>query len=1152
VKSGHYFLLLFMLPVALVVLLVVPITFWNLSTIQKQHRSDWQAEAAILHLLAESAAIDGEIAAIHQRTLTRLGQVAAGALDGAGMSQFLAESVDMQAILDRRVADLTRAPQVQAAAPAEAEVVAAEFSSYRNLLAMATESAVADLPQAMEHLRNAQEMSFLFSGHKSILTRKLMTYAGQQGEANSRVFDRVLWRTVLIAAIALVIMLFASYVAGRWVSRRFVNIADALHDLAMNQPSPPALPYIEQMYFHGGGAFREMARSVLSFRNTIVERQHAEVELRKLSLAVEQNPNSIIVTDTSGTIEFVNQGFIDATGYQVNEVLGQNPRILRSGKTPPSVYADLWSTLKSGRPWRGELINRRKDGDEYVEFALINPLRQADGRVTHFVAIKEDITAKKKLQAELKNYRDHLEDLVAERTRQLQLANERLGETEFAMDRSGIAIYWIDANTGRFVNVNAHACERLGYARDEMLQLTLQDIDPAFPADKFRAAASTLREMGKGRFESTNRCKDARVFPVEFTFYYQTPTEHHDGRFIAFVTDITQRKEAEQVVAAAREAAEAANRAKGEFLANMSHEIRTPMNAVIGLTHLCLGTDLSAKQRDYLDKVARAAGSLLGIINDILDFSKVDAGKLEMESIPFAMNEVLANLGSLFEVKAREKGLDLHVAASEAVPAVLLGDPLRLGQVLRNLVGNAVKFTARGAIRVQVDVADSTVDAVVLRFVVRDTGIGMSAQQMAQLFQPFTQVDASITRKFGGTGLGLSISRRLVELMGGEIHIDSAIDTGTEFSFTARFGKTDEAIVPLRRSLDVGQALCGARLLVVEDNEVNRQVAQELLEQAGITLVMVENGQLACERLDKETFDGVLMDLQMPVMDGITATREIRKQARFKDLPIIAMTANAMVGDQENCLAAGMNDHIAKPIDPDSLFETLARWIRPAKPGSARALDEASRPLDSVPLPVIPGLNVAESVRRVGDNVACYYGVLEKFRTQQANTVAAIRAAMAAADWPTAERLVHTLKGLAGTLGAPALQTLAADLEQYLDGQPDMARATALLQELEPLLEALLRSIDTALAHRVSPAAAASLPADQLQPLLKKAQNQLEAFDAGIEETLQDLLRVRPLPPVLADTLAVVARQVSAYDYEAALEELQSLAGQADIFGEAG
>jgi CheY-like chemotaxis protein/HPt (histidine-containing phosphotransfer) domain-containing protein len=449
---------------------------------------------------------------------------------------------------------------------------------------------------------------------------------------------------------------------------------------------------------------------------------------------------------------------------------------------------------------------------------------------------------------------------------------------------------------------------------------------------------------------------------------------------------------------------------------------------------------------------------------------------MEMDRRPFELEEVMGNLTTIVGVKSQEKNLAFILKTAPNVPSSLIGDPLRLGQVLINLAGNAVKFTEKGEVLVRVELEKESDDQVTLRFTVKDSGIGMSQKEIDNLFRPFTQADTSITRKFGGTGLGLTISKRLVEKMGGRIWVESAPGLGSKFIFTACFHK---AGVSGWDSLASGQfriagaqfnqALVsqfrGAHMLLVEDDEINQQVAREMLENYGIKVTVAENGEEAIAWLKKEQFDGVLMDMQMPVMDGVSTTREIRKDPRYAKLPIIALTANVMVSDQNEILAAGMNDHIGKPIDPDHLVATLAKWVHPNR--------TTETPVPPVPtsatetLPNLPGIDVDASVRRIGGNVTLYYSLLDTFRVNQQQVVSRIREALASNDPITAERLAHTLRGIAGTLGAESLQNQAEILEKNIK-HGSFGNVESLLEQIDQEMVSLIAKIDQAIEARIS------------------------------------------------------------------------------------
>lgn len=490
------------------------------------------------------------------------------------------------------------------------------------------------------------------------------------------------------------------------------------------------------------------------------------------------------------------------------------------------------------------------------------------------------------------------------------------------------------------------------------------------------------------------------------------------------------------------------------------------MNAIIGMSDLALRTGLNPQQEDYLQKVSTAAHSLLGVINDILDFSKIEAGKLELEEGTFALAEVLDRLRGLVEFAAREKGLRFLVDLAPEVPAVLRGDSLRLGQVLTNLCNNAIKFTEQGEIVLSIRQLASEAPWVTLHFSVRDTGIGITEKQLSRLFQPFSQGDASHTRKYGGTGLGLAISAQLVEQMGGKIAVHSTPGQGSDFYFSVRLRTSDSTDVGPHEKTGSGQdLLAGLRVLLVEDNDFNQQVATELLAGvAGAQVRIASNGQAALQALEEADFDVVLMDIQMPVMDGYETTRRIRADRRWKALPIIAMTAHAMARDRELCEQAGMNGFVTKPFDPARLFAQLAQW-RPTVAIAATAPTVSPLPAgETVPL---AGISAALGLKHSFGRAEIYEKMLHMFLQTRAATSDEMQALLAAGDIEGAARLAHSLKSSAGTIGAEALSAAAAALEEALDagGQASFALQLAEFNaELAQVLAGLWRHCDATVA----------------------------------------------------------------------------------------
>ncbi len=1162
-------------------------------------------------------------------------------------------------------------------------------------------------------------------------------------------------------------------------------------------------------------------------------------ELRKLSRATESSPVSVVITDKKGTIEYVNPTFCEVSGYTAEEAIGQNPRILKSGNLPQSFYKELWETILAGNVWKGDFINLKKNGEEHWESASISPIKNDRGEITHFVAVKLDITERKKAEETIHQQKEFVEAVINSipdaiavievETGKIVDANEAfvaevgkpyeqiLGQycyemthglsemcmpplhecpmlktmetgqkctvehihkgpddeelymevTTFPiMEASGtfsqvvhvarditerkqaeVAIKnsekslaqiidflpdptWVVDNDGKVVRWNRAIENLLGIKGEEMVgkgdyeyalpfygerRPVLIDLVKNWDASyekkylsvkkdgdilvsesyhpslgdggmylhgaagllhdangEVTGAIESLRDITDEKkaeielFEAKDRLQaiidgvhslvfvkdlkgrhllvnlyfeeafgmskeevigktDMDIFPQEIAteimaidrqvmttqkaVHLEVPIPHQDGtvrihlteKFPLFdnqgqvygmcglATDITHQKDIEQELKKARLAADEANKAKGDFLANMSHEIRTPMNAVIGMAHLTLKTELTTKQRDYLNKIQSSANALLGIINDILDFSKIEAGKLDIETVDFHLDDVLENLGNLVSVKAQEKEeLEVLFSTAQDVPRFLVGDPLRLGQILINLSNNAVKFTESGEIVVSIEKVRQQEDQVVLKFAVSDTGIGLTEEQMGKLFQSFSQADTSTTRKYGGTGLGLAISKKLVNMMGGEIGVESTYGQGTSFSFTAQFGlgkerakkrfahstdmkgmkvlvvddnptsrdilrdllesfsfdvtlvasgeegiteiesadktqpfklvvmdwkmpgmdgieasqhiKTDSQlkhtpaiilvtaygreevmqqadqagldgfllkpvnpsvmfdtimqafgeIVPetsriaKKKGVDVIKDIQGACILLVEDNEINQQVAKEILEGAGLHVTLADNGQEAVDAVNQHDYDAVLMDVQMPVLDGYAATREIRKDERFKDLPIIAMTAHAMAGDEEKSLGAGMNGHVTKPIDPEKLFAALQKWIQPIdKRVQISTVEQQPQVVSTKPVLArdedlprsLPGFNISAGLERLRGNKKLYRKLLVDFGSKYKGAADEIQAAMQAEEPDQAHSLIHNLKGLAGNLEATQLQKAAVAAETLVKGK---------------------------------------------------------------------------------------------------------------------
>ena len=936
------------------------------------------------------------------------------------------------------------------------------------------------------------------------------------------------------------------------------------------------MPKGKAVYLATKGALRDESGQVIGtfgISRDISDRHAVEQQLRKLSLAVEQSPNGILITDLQGRIEYVNDAYVQMSGFAREELVGQVPRVLAPGRLPPEIKAAAERLFAQGLSWQGELKNLRKDNSAFTEKVHIAPIRQPDGSFTHFLAIIEDVTERRRIESELARHRHHLEELVSERTQALEAAvlartaSERFAHA-IADNQPNLVSYW-DCEL-RCAFANRPYANWIGRPAATIVGQHLRDVlGPALAEQNRSQHEAVLRGQAQS-FEEDLRSHDGRGGH----FLTHLVPDHQDGVLMGFfvvAVDIGRVKQAERrlqqlnnELMLARDKAEEANQAKSAFLANMSHEIRTPMNAIIGLTHLLQRESAGGAAAERLGKVNDAAHHLLEIINDMLDLSKIEAGKLSLEQIDFSLEQLLQRTVSLVADRAFAKGLEL-VQNTVELPPMLHGDATRLAQALLNLLGNAIKFTDRGTVMLHGELVSHDAQKLQLRFTVSDTGIGIAPHSLGRLFTAFEQADSSTTRRFGGTGLGLVITRHLARLMGGDVGVESIAGQGSHFWLTctlapARGSATEAAALPagpavhglralvvddvalardaqsamlqacgfvvhgvadataaisacataeaqgqpytlllvdaglaqslrghggpavqvvelatsdilsnlhppgqspaydarLVKPLTMGKLaatlhalhipavwagagfadtapqpksaqsatpihLAGLQVLLAEDNPVNQEVAGELLRQVGVHVDMAANGSEAVALARDRRYDLILMDMQMPGMDGLQATTLIRGNPMHAFTPVLAMTANAFEDDRAACLAAGMNDHIAKPVNPSELYATMTRWVQGRAVSRAPAADPGAHHLRPArdALAVQPA---AEPIREI--------------------ELDALEQLLASGDFAAGAHFRAIAPRLAATYGAAA-----RSMDTCL-GQHDYARALAVLREL--------------------------------------------------------------------------------------------------------
>ncbi|WP_394172693.1 PAS domain S-box protein [Thalassotalea litorea] len=1015
----------------------------------------------------------------------------------------------------------------------------------------------------------------------------------------------------------------------------------------------------------------------------ITQQESLKAELEesenRFATILDSVADGVVVIDRKGTIQNFSRSAEMIFGYNREEVVGKPVAILQ-----PDEMGDTHDIFLAHY--------RSQKGSD-----VVNHVRQLTAQRKNKEVFPMEIAVREAVLDHQKVFIGILRD-ITERNRQQQrliASEERL---DSATHGAKIGLWELYPQKGSAL-INSVWATMLGYEPLDILESDskwsklkggYETWMSLFLVEDQQLLKQLVRDyMGQKIVEHSNeirmRCKDGSYKWI-LTMGRVIETDNHNvpTRISGVHIDINDRKKLELNYESAKEVAENANRAKSNFLANMSHEIRTPMNAIIGMSHLALSTELDSQQRGYIDKVHRSAESLLGIINDILDFSKIEAGKLDVEMSNFGLTEVLEDLVNFVGIKAEEKHLELLFDIQSDLPTALIGDSLRLTQVLINLTNNAVKFTHDGEVLLQVSSLRTTNTDVEINFAVSDTGIGMSEEQQADLFKPFTQADASTTRVHGGTGLGLAISKKLINLMGGEISVQSKLGKGSTFSFTIKFkrqlntpnkvltkvakihhilvvddnahardiftrilqsmgyrykvvgsakdalalinkhdesdpfqlllidwqmpvldgvamarivltelklknpplvfmvtafgreelslqlndlvvdeiltkpvtrNKLQQAIVqisgerkpsnlqfstPKLKMKAAIKQLKGARILAVEDNEVNQQLISALLTKNDIDCDIAENGLIAIDMLEPDRYDGILMDCQMPVMDGYSATRKIRELEEYKDIPILAMTANAMAGDKEKALQAGMNDHIAKPINVETMFQIMANWINTDKrqPAQPSNLPIVSNVKTSLP-PKMITINVNDGLRRAMNNSLLYQKLLLGFSKSQQGFKAKFRAAIEHNDVDEAVYLAHTLKGLAGNIGAFDVQQNAEVLEQQARSG-NLSFAT--MQQVTRPLEMAINEINVKVPELDSPSELEENQSRE-EKVDEKCIDELMRMLADYDTATTDFITTHRtnLRSILGASLFTqLTRSIERYDYETALQDLQT------------
>ncbi len=762
--------------------------------------------------------------------------------------------------------------------------------------------------------------------------------------------------------------------------------------------------------------------------------------LKKLSLAVEQSANGVVITDKKGIIEYINPKFTEVTGYQQEEAIGQTPRILKSNKMDEAVYSDLWKTLFSGKKWQGEFCNRKKNGQLYWTWGNIAPILNDLGEIAYFVAVQEDITARREVEQAL-----------------------RISEAQYRnlVESSHVIAWEVDLESFCFTYVSPYAEKMLGYPLEQWKKENFWE-DHVVEGDRLASLFYCINETKEGRdhdFEYRMIKSNGDSIWLRNIVTIVRGIEENPVSLRGVLIDIDGIKKAEERLEKAKLDAEQANKFKSEFLATMSHELRTPMNGVLGMAQILEQSELTNEQHHFVDIILHSGNSLLAIINDVLDFSKLEAGQWVLEKRSFNLEQLSRDVLDMFLAETKNKKLQIRLDYSHDYPRYFEGDPLRIQQILINLIGNAVKFTNDGGVDLIVSCKSLEYPYVELTLSIKDTGIGIAAENMAHLFDPFIQADQSTTRQFGGTGLGLAISEKLISLMGGKIGVDSELGQGSRFWITLFLSEIDEdAFSRNQKTKTLNKSLANNKVLLVEDDKINQLVAVSLLTKLGLQVDVAENGRQAIALWQHADYDLIFMDCRMPVMDGYEATRAIREQETEKTIPIIALTAISSAEGKQQGIKSGMNDVITKPFNKEYLVKILNKWLN--SDNQSKAGSEHHVPSDMM----IPEHESGFKLSSLD------HEVLEKFRVEMGNDYAEIFTTILQGfkDFFTQfeghvtlekneefARAAHNLKSRAAYLGAIKICTIASEIEVLADNK-ELEKAGIKMQQLRQEYEFVL------------------------------------------------------------------------------------------------